>query len=216
MDKPELAKWRIVDFVRELAAGTPMPGGGCAVAVTGALAAALGALAAKISDKKRSETTEQQSLAPLIQELEAAHEELLELVDADALAYQEVVKALRLPRDSAPAQERRRQAVQAAFVVASRPPLALARWGLKLLEMALVLTQQGERVILADVGVMGYLAQAVVQGGLVNIWANLKMAPATDPEVTSLEQEAQELGERLTALAPRFAALLSQRLKGSA
>lgn len=213
MERPELAQWRLVDFVKELAAGTPMPGGGCAVAVAGALAAALGALAAKISDKRRATEESRRVFAPLLQELEEAQEALLQLADEDALAYQEVVLALRRPRSTPAEQKSRRQAVQQAFLAASRPPLALARWGLRLLELAVTLAREGERVILADIGVMGYLAQAVVQGGWVNVQANLQMAPPAAPETAKLRQELEDLTARLPGLAADFAALLAQRLQ---
>lgn len=211
MQKPDLANWRVADFVKELAAGSPLPGGGCAVAVVGALAAALGALAAKISGKRGAESTA--GLWPaLITQLEAAQTALLALIDEDALAYQKVVEALRLPRATAAEQERRRRAVQAAFLTASGPPLALARWGRRLLAWSLTLVQQGDRVILADVGVMGYLAQAVIQGGLVNVAANLALAAPQDPQAGLLAREAQELTEFLAECGPRFHRLLEQRL----
>lgn len=212
MHKPDLARWRLADFVRELAAGTPLPGGGCAVAVAGALAAALGALAAKIT--ARRQPGDQEGGGPeLLDQLESAQTALLELADEDAMAYQEVVQALRLPRTTGAEQERRRQSVQQAFLTASGPPLALARWGSKLLEWALILVRQGDRVILADVGVMGYLAQAVIQGGLVNVAANLRMVPPQDPRAQTLQREAESLAETLAADGPLFQQLLQQRLQ---
>ena len=53
MDRPGFPQWTILNFVEQLAEGTPMPGGGCAVSVAGALAAALGSLSGQISLKKR-------------------------------------------------------------------------------------------------------------------------------------------------------------------
>ena len=62
MDKPNFPRWTIFNFVEQLAEGTPMPGGGCAVSVVGALASALGSLSGQISLKKESDTAQKDIL----------------------------------------------------------------------------------------------------------------------------------------------------------
>ena len=97
MDRPNFPRWTIINFVEQLAEGTPMPGGGCAVSVVGALAAALGSLSGQISLKKETDPAQKDILRDLQPQMDRARQTFLDLIDADALAYHEVVLARRLP-----------------------------------------------------------------------------------------------------------------------
>ena len=107
--------------------------------------------------------------------------QFLDLIDADALAYQEVVVARRLPHKEAEEKATRTAAITQAFAEACEPPRQMARLGLEVLDWAMMLGQRGSPVILADVGVMGFLAVAVVHGGLINIFSNLTMMAGSTP-----------------------------------
>ena len=161
MDKPNFPRWTIINFVEQLAEGTPMPGGGCAVSVAGALAAALGSLSGQISVKKATDPAQKESLRDLQPQMDQAREQFLDLIDADALAYQEVVLARRLPSKTEAERAQRGLAINQAFARACEPPRQMARLGLKVLGWALRLGQGASPVILADVGVMGFF----VHGG---------------------------------------------------
>ena len=100
MDKPNFPRWTIINFVEQLAEGTPMPGGGCAVAMVGALAAALGSLSGQISLKKETDQVQKEVWRDLQPQIDQAREKFLDLIDADALAYHGVVLARRLPHQN--------------------------------------------------------------------------------------------------------------------
>ncbi|MGQ9919812.1 MAG: cyclodeaminase/cyclohydrolase family protein [Desulfobacca sp.] len=211
MDRPNFPQWTILAFVEQLAEGTPLPGGGCAVSVAGALAAALGSLSGQISRRRAANSDQQAALAAVQPQIEQARQTFLDLIDADALAYHEVVLARRLPRATPAEQQQRDLAIIQAFARACGPPLDMARLGLEVLGWATLLADSGSPVILADVGVMGFLALAVVQGGLVNVFANLTMM-AGAPEADALHREAAALKTRAEAHSRDFAALLYRRL----
>lgn len=205
MDRPGFSQWTILAFVEQLAEGNPMPGAGCAVSVAGALAAALGSLSGQISAKKADPAlkTDLEAMQP---EIDRTRQAFLDLIDADALAYHEVVLARRLSQKTEADEAKRRQAVAQAFVRACEPPRELTRLGLKVLDWAVMLARKGNPVILADVGVMGFLATAVTHGGLVNIFSNLTMmaaapqAPAVRAEADRLRGEAENKSLEFTAL----------------
>ena len=212
MDRPNFPHWTIMAFVEQLAEGTPLPGGGCAVSVAGALAAALGSLSGQISQRRAAGGQEQAVLAAMQPQLERARQTFLELIDADALAYHEVVLARRRPHRTAAERSERAAAISQAFERACEPPLAMARLGLEVLQWAAHLAANGNSVVMADVGVMGFLAWAVVHGGVVNVFANLTMMAAAEA-AAALRAEAAALKSAAAQQGAAFAQLLYGRLE---
>lgn len=213
MERPNFPQWTILAFVEQLAEGTPLPGGGCAVSVAGALAAALGALSNHITLRRVTDSQQQAVLAAIQPQLDRARQTFLELIDADAMAYHQVVLARRLPQSTNSERDARAAAIAQAFAQACEPPLQMAQLGLETLTWATTLAAEGSPVILADVGVMGFLALAVVHGGLVNVFSNLTMM-ATAPQASALRSEAMALRQAAEHQGREFAALLYGRLGG--
>jgi len=209
MDKPDFPQWTLRGFVEQLAEGSPLPGGGCAVALAGALAAALGALSARIMAKRPPDGTAKRSLEDLVARITLHQETFLEQIDADALAYHGVVEARQLPRRNPGETAHRERQIAAAFLKACEPPEQMARQGLDLLGWALDLGRGRNPVVLADIGVMGYLAGAVVQGALINIYANLGMAGDFD-DVAARWTAARELEARWREVRGEFEALMAE------
>jgi formiminotetrahydrofolate cyclodeaminase len=202
MDQPKFSQWTIGVFVDRLAEGSPFPGGGCAVALAGALTASLGALAVQINQKRRIEGEEEASLPGVLDKIKQQQITFIELMDTDALAYHEVVQAGRLPRRSGEERERRQEAIEAAFFQACQPPLQMAAVGLDLLKTVDRLASMGNPVVLADVAVMGFLVRAVVEGALVNIFANLKMVRPSS-QVQALTDRARQIRNELAIIGPQ-------------
>jgi formiminotetrahydrofolate cyclodeaminase len=211
MERPNFPRWTIMNFVEQLAEGTPMPGGGCAVSVVGALAAALGSLSGLISFKKETDPNQKDLLHDLAPQMDRARQTFLDLIDADALAYQGVVLARRLPHRTAEEKTARDTAIIQAFAQACDPPRQMAKLGLEVLAWAVMLGRKGNRVILADVGVMGFLAVAVVHGGVINILSNLSMMAGAS-QSPELRQEAEKLREMLEKQSRVFTELIYRQM----
>jgi formiminotetrahydrofolate cyclodeaminase len=207
MDRPNFPLWTITNFVEQLAEGTPMPGGGCAVAVVGALAAALGSLSGQICLKKEADPAQQDILRDLQPQLDRARQTFLDLIDADALAYHEVVLARRRPHRNDKEKAARTAAISQAFAEACETPKQMAVLGLEVLDRAMRLGRQGSPIILADAGVMGFLAVAVVHGGIINILSNLTMM-AGAPQELELREEAEGLRQSLEKRSREFQELI--------
>jgi methenyltetrahydrofolate cyclohydrolase len=212
MERPNFPRWTIINFVEQLAEGTPMPGGGCAVSVVGALAAALGSLSGQISFKKESDPDQKELLHDLIPQMDRARETFLDLIDADALAYHEVVLARRLPHKTAEEKATREAAIIQAFTEACEPPQQMAKLGLEVLDWAVTLGWKGNPVILADVGVMGFLAVAVVHGGVINILSNLTMMAGAS-QSPEMRQEAEKLREMLEKRSQAFTEMIYRQME---
>jgi formiminotetrahydrofolate cyclodeaminase len=211
MDKPNFPRWTIINFVEQLAEGTPMPGGGCAVSMVGALASALGSLSGQISLKKESDPAQKDILREVQPQMDQAREKFLDLIDADALAYHGVVLARRLPHKTPEEKTARAAAITHAFGEACEPPRQMARLGLEVLDWAVLLGRRGSPIILADVGVMGFLAIAVVHGGIINILSNLTMM-ADSPQASGWRGEAEGLRETLEKRSLEFEELMYRQM----
>ena len=177
------------------------------MAVVGALATALGSLSDQISFKKETDPVQKELLGSLQAQMDRARQTFLNLIDADALAYHEVVLARRLPQKTIEEKTTRAAAIARAFAKACEPPQQMARLGLAVLDWALLLGKRGSPVILADVGVMGFLAVAVVHGGLINIFSNLTMM-AGSPEASVLRSEAEAWRQEVEERNREFMALI--------
>lgn len=212
MEPPGFPQWSIDTFIKQLAKGTPLPGGGCAVALAGALAAALGSLAAQLSSRGHQLSEDNRRSIDFLEKIREQQSAFLNFLDADALAYQEVIKARRLPRQTPEERQLRKAALETAFLKACEPPLQMASRGLELLHRAITLADNGNPVTLADVGVMGFLARAVVQGALINVFSNLSMIP--EPAQSKIVRErAQELERDVDAVCQRFNRLIWEGCK---
>ncbi|MBW1917470.1 MAG: cyclodeaminase/cyclohydrolase family protein [Deltaproteobacteria bacterium] len=211
MESPKFPEWPIQSFVERLAEANPLPGGGCAVALAGALAAALGSLATQLSLKNPRHHGDDQRDGEFLDKIKEHQSAFLNFLDADALAYQAVVQAQRLPGHTAEQSLSRRQALDAAFLKACEPPLGMAHRGLELLQGAALLAEQGYPVTLADVGVMAFLAEAVVQGALINIFSNLSII--RDSTLTrTVREQAWRIKEQLQGLVTLLRSLLDAQI----
>ncbi len=160
-------------FLSRLAAGTPTPGGGSASALAGAMAAALVRMVANLTLARRQYAR----VHAEVREIEAAvarlQEEFLGLVVRDAEAFEGILAARRLPRETDEEKASRHQALQEAVREAARVPLATAERAVKVLEFLLHIVAVGPESALTDALVATSLAQAAVQGAAANVQVNV-------------------------------------------
>ena len=159
-------------WLDELAGGAPVPGGGSAAALAGALAAALVAMVARltIGRKAYAGAGVQQRVAEILAEAEALRAQLRRLVDDDAAAYAKVSAAYRLPKDD----PRRTRAADEALVGAAQTPLAMARGAARLLALVREIGTIGNRNAHSDALVAAALARAALDGATENVRVNVQ------------------------------------------
>jgi len=156
-------------FSDDLASDAPVPGGGSASAVAGAMGAALAAMVARIAMKKSDDET----LRDYVAEMENLRVDFLRLVDDDSAAYARVAEALKLPRGTDAEKAARTERVQSALLAASRVPLELARTSRRLLDACERGLEQAPPAAVSDVGVGALLAEAALEGAAMNVMINL-------------------------------------------
>ena len=108
-------------FADALAAKASVPGGGGAAALTGALAIALCSMAGNFTAGKKKYASVEEDVQRILAQCEALRIQLLDLVDADAKAFEPLSKAYAIPRDD----PSRAQVMEEATLIWGTAPIHL-------------------------------------------------------------------------------------------
>jgi glutamate formiminotransferase/formiminotetrahydrofolate cyclodeaminase len=171
----------VSDFLGAVAAGTPTPGGGSVAALAGALAAALGVMVCRLAEgqdktPKRpvegqaSETTSMPPLAATRDRLVALSSRLKDLIQADAEAYEGVLRAYRLSKND----PQRATAIASSLQGATEVPLTTATLALEAAQLLRQVLPHIKPTMASDLKVGLLMALAAIEGGLENVIINLK------------------------------------------
>ena len=170
----ESADWLPTATLRAFAAGSPVPGGGSAAALAGALAASLGQMVANLSVGRKKYAEVEGTLRAALARLEESARTLGRLAREDSDAYAAVMAANKQPKDTPEQISARDEAVQSATLLAARVPLQVARAAVELLADLAVVARHGNPYARTDAPVGAYLAHAAAQGASLNVLVNLE------------------------------------------
>lgn len=194
-----LSELSVRELTTRLASREPIPGGGSAAALAGAMAAALVSMVVELTAGRPDAADQAGALRNLGEAAVQRMSGLLDLADADAVAYAAVVSARRLPKESEADREARARALRTAMVEAARVPLRTAEVAAEVLGLAHAIAPIGNRNAASDAGVAAQLASASVRGALLNVRINLPHLAADEPlrlsapgDVARLERLAHE------------------------
>ncbi len=194
-----LKELTVEEFVREVASSSPAPGGGSVAALAGAQAAGLLSMYCNLSQNRKK-------LGDAVDILQSAGEEarflktkLIEAIDEDTVAFNKVMEAYRLPKESDQEKAERSKAIQAAFTEAADIPLQTARGSLRVLSIVGEIAAKGNPSAITDLGVANLQAFSGVSGACYNVKINLGMISDQQlvnefsNEVDAIMEEAQSL-----------------------
>jgi formiminotetrahydrofolate cyclodeaminase len=187
-------------LVERLATSDPVPGGGSAAALAGAMGAALVRMVVELTVGRPAAAGNEEALTEIGVAATNWQSELLNLAELDANAYAAVVDARRLPRDSERDRQARDVQVAAAVRDATRAPLATARIANEVLGLTELLAPIGNRNAVSDVGVAALLAVTAMRGAALNVEINLPSLAADEP---LRRDAADEIGMLLLGLDER-------------
>src|SRR5689334_12813759 len=200
-DKTMLSKMTLDRFAEALAAPTPTPGGGSASAQAGSMAAALVQMVCDLTIGRESYKAHDEEMRSIRARADGLRRDLLALVDRDAQAYDEVMRAVRLPKGTDAEKQVRAAALERANLFAIETPLAIADACAALMGMASELAAKGNANAVSDVGTAALLAYAGLRGGLLTVRINLKgvkdeaRAGGLRERVRRLEVDSERLRE---------------------
>jgi len=161
------------DWLERLGSAAPTPGGGAAAALAAATGAALVEMVVNLTVGKRAYAEHESHVQPIGEQARALRRRALDLIDADAAAFDRVMAAYGLPRDSDEQKAARTAAIQSATADAARPPLEIAEVAARIIELAAALPGRSNRNVLSDVGVAASLAGSALESAAINVEVNL-------------------------------------------
>lgn len=194
------------EFLEELAAGTPTPGGGSAAAQSAAMGACLVSMVVRTTLGKSQYEDVKGALEAILEESEELRGNLVSAVEEDAVAFKAVMEAYRLPSDD-PGKV---QTVQQAMIKAACVPLQIARDGVRVMELALEVAEKGNVNAITDAATGLQLASAAVKSAGYNVRINLQSLEDQETEETLLS-ELIELEERAAQVSSQLDDVLRER-----
>jgi formiminotetrahydrofolate cyclodeaminase len=162
----------VKEFLTELASNSPAPGGGSVSAMAGSLSAALVSMVANLTTDN-NDSGQNQDVDAALKRAADLMAVLEEAVDADTEAFNKVMDAYRLPKQTEEEKKKRSQAIQQALQGAALHPMKVARQCLDVLRLCSWAAAEGNPNALSDAGVAALLAQSGIRGALYNVEINL-------------------------------------------
>ena len=155
-----------------LADGAPTPGGGSAAAHSGAMAAALVAMVGRLTMGKKKYADVDDQAQEIVSRADSLRAELEAAAVEDAQAFDGVMMALRMSKDSDVEKAARAEALEHATIAAGEVPMMVAKKSAEVLELAAEISAIGNTNALSDAGVAGSLAIAAIQSAALNVKVN--------------------------------------------
>jgi glutamate formiminotransferase / formiminotetrahydrofolate cyclodeaminase len=171
--KPSLVKMNLREFCNETLSDSPAPGGGSIAALMGALGASLGGMVSNLSAGKRGWDDKLEYFSDWAVKAQQLKDELLSLVDEDTAAFNKVIDAFALPKESAEEKAVRSRAIQEATKYAAEVPLKVMDTAFKSYELLSEMADKGNPASISDVGVGALATRACIEGAALNVRINL-------------------------------------------
>jgi len=161
-----------VEFADKLAAKTPVPGGGGASAMAGALGAALGSMVCNYTIGKKKYKNVEEDVKLILEKAALLQSKLLSLVDKDAVVFEPLSKAYAMPENTEEEKNLKEKIMEEALVEASKVPMEIMEAALEAIGLHEELLEKGSKMLISDVGVGVILCKAALQGAALNVFIN--------------------------------------------
>ena len=172
-EKNNLISLNIEQFLSELASSSPAPGGGSVAALSGALSAALSSMVCNLTIGKDKYLDFEEDIKKSLEIIEKIRYKLTKLIDLDTNAFNDVIKAFKLPKKTDEEIEKRKNAIQDGYKIASQVPYETAKTCQEILNIAEILVYKGNKNSITDVGVSALMANIGVKSAILNVKINL-------------------------------------------
>ena len=185
--KKSLVKMDLRQFCNETLSDSPAPGGGSVAALMGALGVSLAGMVANLSAGKRGWEDKLSYFSDWAVKAQQLKDELLFLVDEDTAAFNKVMDAFALPKESVEQKATRSAAIQVANKYAAEIPLRVMETASKSYPLLAEMAEKGNPASISDVGVGLLALRACIDGAAMNVRINL--AGLKDEKLRSTLQE---------------------------
>ncbi|UFS98795.1 cyclodeaminase/cyclohydrolase family protein [Nocardia huaxiensis] len=188
------------EYLDQLAAKVPAPGGGAVAALHAAQGAALVAMVARYTTRAK-DAEHQPVIERIIAAADAARAKSLTLADADAAAFTAVGNAYKLPKDDDEQLAARNEAITAALLGAARVPAAVVAVADEIVSLATELLPIGNPNVVTDIGAAADCARSAAASSQLNIAINVaSLGSGSESEFAPVLTQIDEVIARADAL----------------
>ena len=168
-----LVELSIEEFSRVLGSNSPAPGGGSVAALSGVLGADLVSMVCRLSIGKKGYESFHDELEETLEKAQSLSRSLLKRIDLDTEAFNGVMAAFKMAKETEEDKKSRKEAIQKAFKDAVQSPLGIASECLDVLRLAEKLLGKSNSNALSDLGVASQQAYAGLEGAIMNVNINI-------------------------------------------
>lgn len=193
------------EFVDVLASKEPVPGGGGASALVGAIGMALGSMVGNLTLGKKKYADVQEDIKAILNKAKILQDELIALVEKDAKVFEPLSKAYGLPRSTEEEKKKRDKVMEEALRIACSAPLKIMEKALEAMELHEELAHKGSRIAISDVGVGVIFLKSALMGASLNVFINTGMmkdrdyADEIDKKADAMLEEGMKKADRIYA-----------------
>lgn len=201
------------EFVTVLASKAPVPGGGGASALVGAVGTALGNMVGSLTVGKKKYAAVEEEMQQLKAKADALQKELLHLVERDAEVFEPLSKAYGMPKETEEEKAEKARVMEAALKEACSVPMEIMEKCCEAIDLLVEFAAKGSVLAISDAGVGAAFCKAALEGASLNVYINTKSM--TDREYAeSLNKKCDEMLEKYTKIAEDVFQSVLGRLKG--
>ena len=162
----------IQKFLDELAGSGSTPGGGSAAAVMGAMGAALVSMVCNLTIGKKNYAEVEAEMREVLGRSENLRHRLTGMINDDVAAFNQVMAAYGMPKNSDEEKARRTAAIQEALKRATQVPLSCAKVSFEVMELAKRAAEKGNVNVVSDAGVAVLAACSALKSAALNVYVN--------------------------------------------
>ena len=196
----------ITEFLEQTASAEPLPGGGCTAALNAALAASLTEMVTNLTIGRKEFQSVEDEMKKIRKTAADLRKKLQNDIDNDAKAYQEVLAAFKLPKNTDSEKKQRSSAIQQAFKTAAKVPLGVARDAITIMDLASRAIARGNQNALSDGAVAVLACRAAALAAAYNVKINL--GGIKDPDF--VEEMTRQIEDLERQVAKKETAYLAQ------
>ncbi len=184
------------NFVAQLSTKAPVPGGGGASALVGAVGSALGCMVGSLTVGKKKYAAVEGEIKELMDRSLELQERLLSLIDRDAEAFEPLSKAYSLPKETEEEKAHKAEVMAVVLKEASGVPMEIMECCCQALDLIAEYAAKGSVIAISDAGVAAAMCVAALKGASLNVFINTK----------SMEDRAlaEELNQKAEAMLDKY------------
>ena len=197
----------LTQFLDKLATKEPVPGGGGASALAGAIGVALGNMVGSLTVGKKKYAAVEADIIALNEKAEEVRHALCALIEKDAEVFEPLSRAYSIPKDDPTRDEVMAKVLKEASLV----PLEIMRNCCKALDLISEYSQKGSVIAISDAGCAAAMCKAALESAALNVYINTKSMK--DRELAeSMNAEVQEMMDKYCQMASEVYASVAGRL----